>query len=140
MRKYIRHPSSIPIEYMLKHYTAAKEKNLTNISIGGLCFQSNYFIDSGSELLIRIPTVKPPFSAESVVVWCKKKNNNFDVGVKFNDNKTEFRMRMVEQLCHIEEYRKKILETEDRTLSSEEAAFEWIHKHAEEFSNSTIIK
>lgn len=134
MRKYIRHPTGIPIEYQLKSHDESKERNMKNVSVGGLCFQTHYFIDKGSELLIKIPTVKPPFAAESVVVWCQQKDGVFNVGVQFNDSQTQFRMRMVEQICHIEEYRKKVLEIEDRSLTSEEAAFEWINKHAENFS------
>ena len=83
--------------------------------------------------MISIPTIKPPFAADSVVVWCQKNDSHFNVGVQFNDKETEFRVRMVEQICHIEEYRNNILETGTRTLSLEEATFEWIDKYAKDF-------
>ncbi len=133
MREYIRHPSSIPIEYEIKGFVDPKKENLSNVSAGGLCFQSNNFIDDGLELMIRIPIIKPPFAADSVVVWCQENDNHFNVGVKFNDKETEFRVRMVEQICHIEEYRNNILEAGTRTLSLEEATFEWIDKYAKDF-------
>ncbi len=135
MREYIRHPSSIPIEYEIKGFADPKKEKLKNVSLGGLCFQSGNFMDNGLEVMICIPTIKPPFAADSVVVWCEKNDNHFNVGVQFNDKETEFRVRMVEQICHIEEYRNSILETGTRTLSLEEATFEWIDKYAKDFGH-----
>jgi hypothetical protein len=40
---------------------------------------------------------------------------------------------MVEQVCHIEEYRRTVQRLEGRELSAEEAAFEWIHRFAAQF-------
>jgi hypothetical protein len=40
---------------------------------------------------------------------------------------------MVEQVCHIEDYRRSVLRTERRELSLDEAAAEWIAKHAADF-------
>jgi hypothetical protein len=40
---------------------------------------------------------------------------------------------MVEQVCHIKQYSKEILEKEGRKLSDEEAAVEWIEKYAKDF-------
>ena len=40
---------------------------------------------------------------------------------------------MVEQVCPIEQYRHEMLKNEGRTLSSEEAALEWIQKYAPQF-------
>ena len=47
-----------------------------------------------------------------------------------------FRARMVEQVCHIEQYRHEILKNEGRKLSSEAAALEWIQKYAPLFPGS----
>jgi hypothetical protein len=40
---------------------------------------------------------------------------------------------MVEQVCHIENYRKKILAETGTVLTSEQAAKEWIFHYAKEF-------
>ncbi|MCZ7563309.1 MAG: hypothetical protein M5U08_05410 [Burkholderiales bacterium] len=40
---------------------------------------------------------------------------------------------MVEQVCHIEEYRRAVARDEGRTLSTEEAAAEWIAEYAARF-------
>ncbi len=43
--------------------------------------------------------------------------------------------RMVEQICHIEQYKNEILKAEGRQLDSKQAALEWIQKFASEFPN-----
>ena len=42
-------------------------------------------------------------------------------------------MRMVEQVCHIEHWKKEIREKEGRELTGEQAAMEWIKKYAKDF-------
>ena len=44
-----------------------------------------------------------------------------------------FRLRMIEQICHIEHYRNEMLKQQGRELSIEEAAQEWISRYAGEF-------
>ena len=55
------------------------------------------------------------------------------MGVSFVDPDDAFRTRMVEQICHIEHYKKEILEKEGRELTGEEAALEWIKRYAGRF-------
>lgn len=133
MRQYIRHPSDIPIEYQLDDGIEYKNETLNNISAGGLCFQSNEAIEEGSGIIIRFPLIDPTIKVKGVVVWCNEVARHHGVGVMFIDSQTAFRARMLEQLCHIEHYRKSILETDGRKLSGEEAAREWIAKYAEKF-------
>ena len=40
---------------------------------------------------------------------------------------------MIEQVCHIEHYRKEVMLREGRELSAQEAAREWISKYAGDF-------
>lgn len=42
-------------------------------------------------------------------------------------------MRMIEQICHIEHYRKEVERQEGRRLSSQDAADEWISRYAGDF-------
>jgi hypothetical protein len=46
---------------------------------------------------------------------------------------TGFLARMVEQVCHVDKYRKSVQRSECRVLSPEEAALEWVDKHAARF-------
>ena len=67
------------------------------------------------------------------IVWCRKTNRHFEVGVRFADENTEFAVRMIEQICHINHYQRQILEREGRQLSGEEAALEWVARFARDF-------
>ena len=133
MRQYIRHPSDIPIEYELGDVVASQKDFLKNISEGGLSFQSSICLEIGASIMIRIPFRSPVFEEKGIVVWCRKNKKIFDVGVRFLNESSEFRLRMIEQICYIEHYKKEVLEKEDRKLSAAEAASEWIEKFAKDF-------
>ncbi len=133
MRQFIRHPTDIPIEYTIGESIAYSNEYLKNISRGGLCFCVDVNIEPGFAILIRIPICMPVFKAKGFVVWCHKTKEKYEVGVKFADTGTEFSVRNVEQICYIEEYKKKVLKKEGRKLSGEEAAMEWIEKYAKDF-------
>jgi hypothetical protein len=47
---------------------------------------------------------------------------------------------MVEQVCHIENYKKEIYRAEGRLLSSEQAAMEWIIRYASRFPGSASMQ
>jgi len=133
MRKYIRHPTDIPIKYKIEENDPHKDEFLKNIGHGGLCFQSKKCIPKGTELIIHIPIRKPEFIIKGLVLWCKELDKGYEVGIKFMDVHSEYRVRMVEQICYIEHYRREVLVTEGRKLSHTEAAKEWIEKFANDF-------
>lgn len=132
MRRFIRHPSDIPIAYSVAHSGEASEQ-LCDVSRGGLCFHSATPVNTGAKIRIEIALENFPFSAEGTVAWCRKDNDDFAVGVSFADESTEYGVRMMEQICHIEQYRSEVLKMEGRNISSEEAAREWIEKYAADF-------
>ena len=134
MRSFIRHPSDIPIEYQLDAINAdVNQEHLNDISPGGLSFCSECELSPGTLITVRITHVQPDFEASAQVAWCRPDGETFRVGVAFRDLDDLFRVRMVEQVCHIEQYRAEILASQGRQLDWEQAAREWIHKFAEEF-------
>lgn len=133
MRQYIRHPFTIPIKYKMDTTGHIHEDDMRNISEGGLCFQAQTALEAGSEIIINIAVKDPPFEAKGIVMWCKEEPDHYEVGVKFDTPTTEFAMRMVEQVCYIEQYRRDVKEFEGRELTPEAAAREWIEKYAREF-------
>jgi hypothetical protein len=133
MRTFIRHLSDIPIEVKSENLKVDQSESLKNVSFGGISFRSDTAFDPGLVLLIRISSVRPLFEARAKVAWCKKEEDHFDVGVEFLETTDVFRIRMVEQICRIENYKKEIQEKEGRMLSGQEAALEWIGKFADDF-------
>jgi len=135
MRKYIRHPSDIPIEVDQFESKESVVESLVNVSLGGLSFHSKERLAIGELLKIKISFVEPEFETAAKVVWCEYSENNYEIGVELLDQKDAFRARMVEQVCHIEHYKREVLEVEGRSLSGAEAADEWIQKFGHEFPN-----
>jgi hypothetical protein len=143
MRSYIRHPSDIPIEIIplgpvesvLANHPAAtsNEDKLKNFSQGGLAFHTQTLLPQGIQVKIRITIVNPVFEAMGFIKWCRHENSGFEVGFEFLDKDDVYKARMVEQICHIEHYKKEILIKEGRVLSGQQAALEWIRKYADEF-------
>jgi len=133
MRHFIRHPVDIPIEVEAGFHPPSEHYEAHNLSTGGLSFDSVSEMAPGSIVDLRIPFVEPAFETRARVVWCSGKGGNYELGVEFLDPDDAFRARMVEQVCHIEEYRRKVLEVEGRMLSAEEAATEWIYHYAAHF-------
>ena len=138
MRSYIRHPSDIPIEYQVDtDSTGIAHEHLNNISPGGLSFNANRELSTGTVITIRITYVEPKVEIKGQVAWCHSEGTNFVVGVAFLEEDDLFRLRMVEQICHIEHYKAQVLATEGRRLNGEQAAREWIQKFAGEFPHFT---
>ena len=133
MRHYIRHPTDIPLEYHLVDVVTHEKDYLKDISEGGLSFQSAVCIDTGAKIHIRIPLREPVFETEGIVIWCRKSDNQYEVGMQFVDPSSEYRVRMVEQVAHIEHYKAEVLKNEGRHLTGAEAAKEWIAKYARDF-------
>jgi hypothetical protein len=110
--------------------------NTINLSLGGLAFRCDREFALGDMVEIRIPFVSPPFEAEARVAWCTAHDGRFESGVEFLNQDDAFMVRMVEQVCNIETYKKDVLQTEGRKLSPDQAAAEWISKYAAEFPGS----
>lgn len=138
-RRHVRHEADIPIEVWLGDLVANNKEYLNNISFGGLSFRSHSQVPIKTIIKIRIPLVRPVFEANAEVKWCqpnKAETGVFDVGVEFISaatDKDKFRIRMLEQICHIETYKHEVKESQGRCLSGEEAALEWISKFADKF-------
>ena len=138
MRRYIRHPSSVPISYKTAEHNEQPEV-LRDVSSGGLCFTTDKRLPPGHPIQIEIPVSEPPFQAHGVVKWCRKEGDQFVVGMAFNEVTNLFALRMVEQLCHIEWYRETVREKEKRNLTTEQAAAEWIEKYADKFPSESSM-
>jgi len=135
MRQYLRYAVDIPIEITLRSHEWCKTERVKNVSIGGLCVTMGECPGLGSRLLIRIPYLDPPFETSVEVVWCVSKGDHYDIGLRLLDPNDAFRVRMVEQVCHIEHYRNEVLALEGRRLTAKQAASEWISKYSASFPN-----
>jgi len=130
-RQFIRHPTDIPIEFSVSD--EVEKINVKDIGAGGLCFASDRSINTGQQIHIFIPICSPKFDASGIVRWCKQYGPNYLIGVSFQQEEVLFAIRMVEQICHIEDYRSHVKDEQGIELSSEQAATEWITEYAHKF-------
>lgn len=133
MRTFIRHPADIPVQIEIKSLQVHKQRQISNVSYGGLAFQSESFVEPGMQIRIRIDLVDPGFEADGIVMYCRQKSGQFLVGAEFINRDDLYIARMVEQICHIQHYRQQLAAQEGRILSVQEAASEWISKYAGTF-------
>jgi hypothetical protein len=138
LRSYIRHPSDIPIQIDgIDASQSNLQQHLANVSQGGLAFESASRVEAGSVIRLRITLVQPEFVIQGIVTHCSSEDDHFIIGVEFVRPDDRYVARMVEQICHIEHYRKEIAQQEGRHLTSEQAASEWIAKYAASFPQWT---
>ncbi len=132
MRSYIRHPADIPIA-IRQTRGEATPLQLANISQGGLSLVSQRPWPQGTVLNVCIDLVEPTFCADVCVAWCRHHGDHYRIGVRFLDPDDVFTARMVEQVCHIEQYKREVQRRTGRRISSNQAAREWISRHAADF-------
>jgi hypothetical protein len=133
VRKFVRHDAGMAIDITLGDLVAHKQEYLNNISFGGLSFKSKENVEPGTLISIKIPLLRPMFEAKGKVAWCKKDGDIYNVGVTFVTQADQFKLRMLEQVCLIEAYKKEIMERDGRRVTGEQAAIEWINKYADKF-------
>ncbi len=108
IRGSIRFNSNLHVQYRTDSPSWSPDTVLNNISIDGLCFNSENQFNTGSPIKLQIPVTAPTFKVKARVVWSKQNGTTFDTGVKFVNIENGYRIKAVEQVCLIEEQRKRI--------------------------------
>ncbi|UTW07801.1 PilZ domain-containing protein [Pseudomonas benzenivorans] len=138
MRRFLRHPSDMPVELVLRKQDFMPRQRLNNISLGGVACNSSRGFRRGTAVELRIPLLGEQARYAGVVAWCHKLEDDYLVGIAFTDEDTLFRARMVEQVCQIEHYRRQREREVGHQLQIENVAQEWIAQHAAEFSDAGL--
>ena len=135
-RRFIRHPSHMPISFDLREEGRPRDDHLRNVSDGGLCFASPEPLGVGTPIRLAVPVFGERFEIDGTVVWSRHVGRGYEIGVAFERKQDRFAIRMVEQLCYIEDYRVQVEREQGRTLTSEQAAREWVSQFAAAFPKS----
>ena len=106
IRKFIRHPTDVPIQVTLDwvddENDETVDQTITNVSLGGLAFLSQNPIEVLERARVSIPVLTQENNLVGNVVWCEKSDNGYEIGIEFEKSRDVFRLRMIEQICHIE--------------------------------------
>ena len=137
LRKFIRHPADVPIEVTSVAVSTIKDNKsynkLNNVSLGGLAYFSQQPLTIGQYVKVFFPLLDKMHGFSGRVVWIKPSVEGYETGIQFENAEELYSLRMIEQVCHIEHYRREIEHQQGRILTSEEAAKEWIKRYAGEF-------
>jgi hypothetical protein len=138
-REFLRHTIHVPLSVERPSDRGPVAGEGINVSYGGLAFLAEGCPSVGEVLKLRIDIVEPPFEAEARVAWCRPEGTGFLVGVQFLHSRAAFQSRMVQQVCSIENYRIEAEQREGRSLTTQDAAAEWIEKYAGRFPDSETL-
>lgn len=124
---YMQHPANISLELTP---LPAQECATPALPLGLICNTSEPF-HTGGRISIAAPKQAPDLCIEGEIAWCRASGKGYQVGVAFHCPDDLYKIRMLEQLCHIEDYRRS---HPSRNHSGQQsAALEWIEKFAAHF-------
>lgn len=129
----IRHPVEIPLQVKTMAGDFCNQPDYKHAGCVELAFHFPMMISVGALLSVCIPSINEQEEIHGQVTWLAHSAHGFVIGMSFQNEREAFRMRMLEQLCYIEDYRQHILTHEGRSLSQQQAASEWIDRHAAAF-------
>jgi hypothetical protein len=140
-RKFIRHPLCMPLTY--KALGESKEDDgkgtgparTINVSLGGLLFSSGNMVKPGTRIVISMPFEDKVFKVKALVLRCTKNEETrlFDVAVSFQRVQEAFKVKMVEQIYLIAEFRDLLALQSGKEVSLEEASRKWIKRYSARF-------
>jgi hypothetical protein len=126
-------PLQVTLDWEEEENDESIDQTITNVGLGGLAFVSQKPLEVLQRVRVCIPLLQQDNYLVGNVVWCEKSGKSYEIGIEFEKTRDAFRIRMIEQICHIEHYRKEVERLEGRELSAQEAAGEWISKYAGDF-------
>ena len=139
-RRFIRHPINFPLEYkIIPGKDSSREitglSKTINVSKGGLLFPTKHPARLNSRILIKMPFQDKAFNVRGKVVHCAKNKGEklYNLGVSFYRFNDAFKVKLIEQIYLISEYRDLRSVQLGRDVSLEEASREWIKRYSERF-------
>ncbi|MCP4186492.1 MAG: PilZ domain-containing protein [Gammaproteobacteria bacterium] len=138
IRRHIRQITGIPIkitlDYISRDFDNDKDDTITNVSFGGMSFIANDRLQINQKIRVKFPILNSRAALTCKVIWCNKSSRGYEVGLEFDDAEEVERLKMIDQISDIENYRKRMESIEGRPMNSEQAAREWITQYAGDFS------
>jgi len=135
-RRFMRHPTSIPITCRKIGHEDASTSEMRNVSFGGLAFVTEQKYQPGDLVDVTFPSLQNRPSIHGQIVWSRAMGGNGNTryvdGLRFRDEHSHFRARLVEQISHIESYC-QVQRRLGRNIDIDGAAKEWVEKYAARF-------
>ena len=137
IRRHVRHVTGMPIRITLDYAPhdckEAIDDSITNVSLGGMSFIAEYRFYIQQTLQVCFPILNDKTTLRCKVIWCQKASRGYIVGLEFDEAAEVQRLKTIDQISDIENYRRRKEEIEGRPIGSEQAAREWIRQYADHF-------
>jgi c-di-GMP-binding flagellar brake protein YcgR len=134
-RRYIRHLLVNPLEFMVEEGDQYEKTETVNVSEGGLMFLAKTKVEAGAFIQIQMPLYDKVFKIKAKVVYTEKDEASglMRVGVAFVSYADAFKVKLIEQIYLIEEYRVLRSLQIGKEMTLQEASKEWIKRYSERF-------
>ncbi|MDQ7076211.1 MAG: hypothetical protein Q9O24_13960 [Gammaproteobacteria bacterium] len=133
----IQHPNNISLHCQQLDSTAHTSQTIQLCDSPQLCFNHPTALHNNTHLKLIIRIQNKTHYFQSVVTHSQAHHSGFHIQVGFESYNEAFRLRMIEQICHIETYREYVYQQQGRQLCYEGAAQEWIERYASTFPTLT---
>ncbi len=133
-RRFIRHLLVNPLEFQVAEEEPERTETV-NVSEGGLMFMSKKDVPAETPIKIQMPLYDKVFQIKAIVVHSTKDETAglYKIGVKFESFADAFKVKLIEQIYLIEEYRILRSLQLGKELSLQEASKEWIKRYSKRF-------
>jgi c-di-GMP-binding flagellar brake protein YcgR len=134
-RRFIRHPVCYPLTFRIKTERSSEKSSTLNISEGGLLFLSKRPVKTGSLLALNLPFEDQIFKVEARVMHVEPEEGHklFNIGVAFHRISDALKVKLLEQIYLIDEYRHLRSIQLGHEISLKEASEEWIKLYSKQF-------
>ena len=134
-RRFIRHLLVNPLEFQLSEDEAFEKTETVNFSEGGLMFMSKKDVPEGAGIKLQMPLYDKVFNIKAHVEHCVKDDATgmYSVGVSFTTYADAFKVKLIEQIYLIEEYRVLRSLQLGKEMTLNDASKEWIKRYSERF-------
>ena len=133
MHGFIKHPERFPLAYRKLRFWERSKIEDRQQSNTGLTFSSDNYQKPGNILEITIPTRKETHQFLARVVMVRQDENGYELGVWLLNAEDTPKLRIIEQICHIELYLNDKRYKDGPFLSPEKLTEEWISRFASQF-------
>lgn len=127
---FIKHPERFPIQFKRLRFWERAKLDTSETSNIGLTFTAEKYQKPGSIIEVTIPTRKETHCFLGKTVMVKETDKHFEIGIWLLNSEDTPKLRIVEQICHIELYLNDKRYKEGPFLSPEKLTEEWINRFA----------
>jgi c-di-GMP-binding flagellar brake protein YcgR len=135
-RHFIRHPICYPLEFEHAPKKIKERTKTLNLSEGGLLFLSKHRLQEGEVIVIKMPLQNKLFKIKARVTHIARDEDTklYNIGVSFYRYSDAFKVKLIEQIYLIDEYRILRSVQLGKEVSLKEASEEWIKRYSKRFA------